>query len=118
LWNGTFLVGAAESLPVGVDFLIGNDIAAAAQSVDTLVVTRSQAAKQRSAETSEKSISNTEEISLATELSKNAECIDLPPNANETDVDYGLTSLFTESVDLTSVSGKDDLIKLQHSSIL
>ena len=115
LWSGTFLVGVAESLPAGIDVLIGNDIAAAVRPIDTFVVTRSQTAKLRSDETTVKSVvSTSNDAAAAVEMGHSAINNEAQNNEAVDDSHFGLTTLFSESVELSSVSGKDDFIKLQH----
>ena len=115
LCNGNFLVGLVDRLPTGIDALIGNDLCCAADPVDTCVVTRSQAAKQRAAESTQANALPTTPVIAATPT------VSAPVTTSKMDDDTNATSEFellfddgTESPPQMPVD-RQELIRLQQS---
>lgn len=93
--KGKALCGLMDTLPAGVDVLIGNDLCPG-KAEDVLAVTRSQTRKANEAPEPDNS-----SVVIQTQASEN----------QQTDEDFGLSQLFTEN----SPINRAELIRLQHA---
>src|SRR5664279_2095115 len=116
--SGSFDLGVCNNLPSGVDLLAGNDLFVI-DDVNTCVVTRSQTAAQRQAE-SAGAVDNTVRVDVSAPIVNSSDVgRSGAPEIDILDADMALSQLFADPVQPVplSVIDRTTLISLQHSDV-